>query len=274
MHRLTSPPDFDFSCRRSLVAATMTFFLTLVSQAGFAQSVSSADGRDDEFTELFYHVLDREYDKAIKKGEKFTQKRRTSSHPLPHYYLARTYLSIHHSDDRALREEYGVNDNRSRALAKSLWHARKFVELDQDGTYLASDEWRDEIEELREAYSYQALFDFQDGFLTRALRYLDVIRMFGADPGATLLSGTIFYSKNEISQADSLWQEGKSLTEAASIGKLSDAQKMLLEGALVETLGKLSKADDSEKTTEFLLFAESLFPQNWLVQQLKKELDN
>ena len=110
--------------------------------------------------------------------------------------------------------------------------------------------------------------------MTRASRYLDVIRMFGADPGATLLSGTISYSKNEISQADSLWQEGKSLAEATSLDELSNAQKMLLAGALEETLGALSTADDIERTKAFLLFAESLIPQNSLVRHLKKELDN
>ncbi|TXC77135.1 hypothetical protein [Luteibaculum oceani] len=126
-------------------------------------SVANIQAQDEkkEYFDLLMLYLDADYEKLLKKAEKYMDNDKTRKDALPYLYAAMGYFDI--KDNEELSEVY------KNPLRESLKLATKFVRYDRTNAY--AEEGDDFIAKLRAEIKNEAIFELKEGKDSRAQYY-------------------------------------------------------------------------------------------------------
>lgn len=211
--------------------------VAFTSPAVFAQ--------DDGYDDLLILYVDGEYEKLVKKAEKYTQGSDTRRDAQPYLYLAKAYYGM--SKDEKYAEDY------PKAFRDALKFASRYSRKDPDREYWSINlDFINELrsEAMREGDLYVSSDDTRD--LSKAARiYRYLVDIDPTDPGASMMYSALLYKTNRRGEADILIREIAPSLPNIDTKRLSpDQMEMLKFGTIhyarfLKTEGML----DSARTT-------------------------
>lgn len=180
-----------------------------------------------EYDELLILYVDGDYEKLIKKGEKYTDDSDTRRDPRPYLYISMAYFEMSQLEEYA--EEY------PKAFRDALKYASKFSRKDKEREYFS--EHRDYIDELRsEAMREADLYmsdDDRRGMSKASRIYKYLVDIDPDDAGSVMMYSSMLYEINRRGEADLLMRElGPKLTDIDFDDMTADQQEMLKFGMM------------------------------------------
>lgn len=150
-------------------------------------SASGFYAKADNFDELLILFVDEEYEKCLKKCEKFMDKKRTRREPLPYLYAAMSYYEM------SKRTKY--QDEYPKAFKEAMKYAGKFVRKDDEKKYRDEHEWF--IPELTKVAHESALNYYLDGKASKAATLYRRILKIDEDNLAAHIMKYVSYMKDD-----------------------------------------------------------------------------
>lgn len=132
---------------------------------------SNAQLTGNKYDKLFDLYILGDYEKCIRKAERYTNRDKTKRDPQPYLYLSQCYFAV--SRDRELEEYY------PRAFKNALKHAYK-VYRKGDETTLMEDN-ADFFTELKQAAIEEAMYNYNLNDFRKAAYYLKKVLKFDPD---------------------------------------------------------------------------------------------
>lgn len=151
------------------------------------------------YDDLLIMFADEDYDKCLKKAERYTQKDDTKRDPLPYLYLSKCNFAI--SKDAEWKEKYPD------AYKDAFSYAGRARRNDRDSTMY--EEHRDYFSELKKS-ALEEILNLMDGEnYGRALGSIFKVRMFAfEDVGSLFMLGACYLEKNNGSKAFEMYNDG------------------------------------------------------------------
>lgn len=168
--------------------------------------ISSASfyAKADEFDELLILFVDEEYEKCIKKSEKFMDKRATKREPLPYLYTAMCYYEM--SKRTKYQEEY------PKAFKDAMKYASKFVRKDKENEYTDEHEWF--LPELVKVAHESALNQYLDDNASKAATiYRRILKIDEENLAGQVMLYVCYMKDNKRSKAFKVEEEIISMKE-------------------------------------------------------------
>lgn len=145
-----------------VISTFFTLFFIFLS----GNAVAQLDG--DRYDKLFDLYILEDYEKCIRKAERYTRREKTEDDPEPYLYLSKCYLAI--SKDRELSEFY------PRALKNALKYAYKLHREDEETDVMERN--MDYILELERAAIEEAMYEYNLEDYRKGAYYLKKILKF------------------------------------------------------------------------------------------------
>lgn len=217
------------------------FFLTMLVGTFIAPMANA----QEEYDDLLILYVDGEYEKLIKKSEKYTENSDTRRDPRPYLYLAKAYYGM--SKDEKYAEEY------PKAFRDALKYASRYSRKDEDRLYWGVNaEFINELraEAMREGDLYVSSDD-RRGLSKAARIYRYLVDIDPTDPGASMMYAAILYKINRRGEADLLVRETAPTLPNVDVGRMSEDQKEMLKFGVIHYARYLKEEGmlDSARTT-------------------------
>lgn len=179
--------------------------------------------QEEEFDDLLILYVDGDYEKLIRKAEKYSEDDDTRRDPRPYLYMSKAYYGM--SKDEKYAEEY------PKAFRDALKYASRYARKDDEREYWDINiEFINELraEAMREADLY--LSDDDRRGLSKAARlYRYLTDIDPGDPGAGMMYGAMLYKVNRRGEADRIVQEIGPKLPNIDMDDLSEDQKEMLK---------------------------------------------
>ena len=262
--------------RPSLLASLSLLLILCTGVTLDAQGQRSKDDEEEpilipeeDLDELLSWCVDGKFEKVLYKAIRYTEDDEQKKHPMPYFYMAKAYLSIHKSDDADLREAYEVD--KLKALKNSLKYASKFVKKDREMEYVPSEQ--EFIEELRKETLVAAETEIDNEKYTKAKGYYKYLTALDKeDPGAWLMFGTVYLTLKARRDAEVCWEKAKNLILDQQGRGLTEGQNELLQFAFVFTIEQLNALGDQETMREYITLGEELLGNDREFQAVKRSV--
>ncbi len=221
----------------------MNFFSRVVLAIlalGFAQ----ASFAQEDFEDLRILYMDGDYEKLIKKAERYTDKDDTRKSADPYLYLSKAYYEISKSEE--FNEDYPPD----KAFRDALKWAKKYRRKDAEGALFAENDLY--FRELKESALREAAGQMAEEKYSRARRYYDAISDFDPeDPGAWLMLAYCQMKERNVRESEMSYTEAGRVMHAIDMSKLNSVERrLLLEGVLNYSDYLVSEGKkDSARTT-------------------------
>lgn len=166
------------------------FYTALLAVFLLPLGVQHAQAQDDDpFKDILFMIIDRDYEKALSRAERFQNRDDTRRDPRPYIYASMAYYEI--SKDETLREKY------PRAFNEAIKNAYKASRYDKENVHMP--EHSRYINELKADIMREARFEFEQGSWRKAITNAkNVVRIDPNDLSAMLLQGVAeVKSRNE-----------------------------------------------------------------------------
>lgn len=177
----------------SIMKKLLTLLLLTIGFGTFAQ---------ETYEDLLILKADKNWEKLIKQGIKYTEKDDTKNDAEPYYYVALAYYNISFISDRG--EEY------ENAFKDALSYIGKFMRKDKDGTVF--EKHREFFSEVKQYLVEMIANEIEVGSYRGAFAW--VIKMYKFDReeiGANYLEGAIRYHRGDKTTARNKWKEADEL---------------------------------------------------------------
>lgn len=193
--------------------------VTLIFSYQFAQS------QPPTYDDLLILYADEDYDKCLRKAERYTQKDDTKRDPMPYLYLSKCNFAM--SKDAEWKEKYP--DSYKDAFS----YAGRARRADRDSTIY--DEHRDYFSELKKSALEEILNLMDEGSYGRALGSIFKVRMFAfEDVGSMFMLAACYLEKRNGSKAYQLYTDGmKELNKIKSFDDMRSEDIILLKKGLM-----------------------------------------
>lgn len=178
------------------------------------------------YDDLLIYFADEDYDKLLKKAEKYTQKDDTKRDAVPYVFMSRANFEISKNAD--LLEDY------PKAFKDAVKYAGKAIKKDKDGS--AYEEYRDYFSQLKkvlveEVENYLIDQDYKKAEGT--VRY--VLKLNEQDLGAFFMMAYLKNANGDMGGAREYVMEGeKLLEETSSVSDLRTEDLRLLKLGLMK----------------------------------------
>lgn len=182
--------------------------------------------QDDEFEDLRILYMDGEYEKLIRKSEKYTEKDDTRKDASPYLFLSKAYYEI--SMDEKYHEDYRPD----RAFRDALKWAKKYRRRDPEGALFEENDLY--FRELKESAFRSAGAQLAEEKYSRARRFYDAIADFDPeDPGAWLMLGYCQMQERNRREAEMSFQEAGKVMAGRDLSTLNSVEKdIFLQGVM------------------------------------------
>lgn len=176
-----------------------------------------------EYDDLLILYVDGDYEKLIKKAEKYTEDSETRRDPRPYLYLSRAYFEMSRNDEYS--EDY------PKAFRDALKYASKYSRKDDEREYFDAN--RDFIDELRAEAMREADLFMSDndvrGMSQAARIYKYLVDIDPTDAGSAMMYSAVLYKINRRGEADLLMRETGPKLDNLDFEDMSDDQKEMLK---------------------------------------------
>ncbi len=184
---------------------------------------SQVVAQPDQFDDLLILYVDEEYEKLLKRAERYTENSDTRRDPRPVLYLSKAYFEM------SKRDEY--TDKYPRAFRDALKYASRYSRRDKEREYF--DENRDFLNELRgEAMREAGLFMSGNdvrGMSQAARIYKALVDLDSEDAGAAMIYSAVLYKINRRGEADVVMREMAPKLPHIDFDRMTDDQKEMLK---------------------------------------------
>jgi len=218
------------------IALLLSIFTMSFSFCGFSQ--------DEEFEDLRILYMDGEYEKLIKKSERYTDKDDTRKSAQPYLFLSKAYYEI--SMDEKYHEDYRPD----RAFRDALKWAKRYRRYDPEGALFEENDLY--FRELKESAFRSAAAQMAEEKYSRARRFYDAIADFDPeDPGAWLMLGYCQTQERNVREAELSFAEAGKVMTNRDLTTLNSVEKdIFLQGVLQYSDYLLKESmRDSARTT-------------------------
>lgn len=213
----------------------LTLLLITISLGTYAQ---------ETYQDLLILKADQNWEKLIKKAEKYTEKDDTKKDAEPYYYLAVGYYNISFVSDRD--EEY---DN---AFKDALSAIGKFMRKDKDGSVF--EKHREFFSEVKQYLVEMIRNEIEVGSYRKAFAWVVKMYKFDRDEiGANFLEGAIRYHRGDKTTARNKWKGAVELLDnlESTSDWLKEDYEMLKIGVM-ETAKIYVQMKQEDKAKELL----------------------
>lgn len=223
----------------------LTFVITLVITATtFAQ---------DEYQDLLFLKADGDWDKLIKKSERYTMRGRTEDDVLPYYYLAYGLYKISFVGDRD--EKY---DN---AYKDALTAIGKLLKKDETGE--VQEKYAEFLVEVKMSLLELIQNEFGNEEYRRAFGWVMRLYKFGRDyTPAKYLEAVCRYRNMDKATARMKWKQGKELMEQTDPSQWDEADRELMMLGLYESAKVLKESRQNKRAKEMMNMGAPYFEEN------------
>jgi len=218
------------------IGLLLSIFIIGVSFHGISQ--------DDEFDDLRILYMDGDYEKLIKKSERYTDKDDTRRSAEPYLFLSKAYYEI--SMDEKYHEDYRPD----RAFRDALKWAKRYRRYDPEGALFEENDLY--FRELKESAFRSAAAQMAEEKYSRARRFYDAIADFDPeDPGAWLMLGYCKVKERNVREAELSFEEAGKVMSTRDLTTLNSVEKdIFLKGVLQYSDYLLNESmRDSARTT-------------------------
>lgn len=178
---------------------------------------------EEEYDQLLILYVDGDYEKLIKKSEKYTDDSDTRRDPRPYLYLSKAYYEMSKNEEYA--EEY------PKAFRDALKYAAKYSRKDEERQYWDVNE--DFINELRSEAMREAdlyLADDDRRGLSKASRvYKYLVDIDPDDAGSAMMYSSMLYQINRRGEADLLIRDIAPKLPNLDMDDMSEDQQEMLK---------------------------------------------
>jgi tetratricopeptide (TPR) repeat protein len=226
-------------------------FLSIFVSSLFAGTAMSQDA--EKYDPILFMIIDREYEKAISKLERFQKKDKTRRDPEPYLLMSMAYYEI--SKDESLREEY------PRAFRDAIKFAYKGARYDKEGEYV--EKHSAYVSELKIEIMKEARFYYDEGSWRKSVTNAKyVTRIDPNDLAALLLKGSgEMRGRNEF-QGKMTFEEAIELAEKSSPSDFKSEQLPFLLFSLMEASQILKENGEKSKANALLALGEKTFEED------------
>lgn len=215
---------------------------------------TSASAQDpDNYQPILFMVIDKEYEKAINKAEKYTDRKKTRRHPEPYLLMSMAYYEI--SKDESMREDY------PRAFRNAIKYAYKGARYDKENEYVP--DYSQYITELKVDIMKEARFYYDEGTWRKSVTHAKyVTRIDPEDLGATLLKGVAeIRSRNEY-QAEKTFEDANKIAESSSASSFNSEELPFLRFSIMEYAQLMKERGEKDKAKPMLALGEETFEED------------
>lgn len=234
----------------------MKFKVFILSLFYVLSSSFSAFAQEDEYMDLLVYYVDEDYEKCLKKADKYINKDESKYDPLPYLYSSMAYYEM--SRDNKYAEDY------PKAYKSCLKYLKKYRRKDK--TYAYRDDAEPFIEKIKlviaeeiDNYKLEAT-ERSDKKITNLLK--KIIRIDPDDAGAELMLG-VYYSKTKNrSESKKSLASGKervmAIGDSIPFGDLTKTQQLFLKEGII-AFYNLKKERFPDEAKEVFLKGEPFF---------------
>lgn len=235
--------------------SVLIFSLLLISGSLFAQN-------EEKMKEILFMVVDGDYEKAIKKSEKFTENKDTRREPLPYLYSAMAYYEMSKSEE--FQEDY------PRAFRDAIKNAYKFRRYDESNTY--APQHQSFLSDLKRDVMREAMFYYSEGDYRRSSTYSKYLtRIDPYDVTGFIMKGLgEAKSRNEY-QAVKTFEEAGAMLDNLSTDLTLD-EKESLKTALQEYVTYAKEEGKTDLAEKYLDAVQPIFDNSEDIEQMRNSL--
>jgi hypothetical protein len=215
--------------------------------------ISHVQSQDENYNDLIFLIIDGDYEKALNKAEKFTNKEKTKRDPVPYLYMSMAQFEMSKREEFA--EEY------PRAFRDAIKNASKFARYDRESEYVA--EFDNYLTELKLEIMREARYYYEAENWRRSVTYAKYISRIDPDNlSALLLRGVAeVKSKNEY-QAKTTFEEADVALNGFSPGDLSSDELPQLRYTILEYAALQKEVGARERAEPYLTMGREVFAED------------
>lgn len=221
----------------------------------------------DEYDDLLIMYVDGEYEKCLKKAEKYTDREKTRRDPLPYLYMSMCYFEISKMDSYTSQREWRRSDR------NALRYAKRFRKKDKNLQYFP--EYEDYWEELNTMAMETGMMYLELGDDSKARRRFDaMVDYYPENPGAWQMLALVQQRMNlRRDAAESMERFNEAYAALGNIEELPDDQQRLLRTALVLYAEHMDSKGMRDSAQIVLELGEEAFLENAEFKSLHDELN-
>jgi tetratricopeptide (TPR) repeat protein len=205
---------------------------------------------DDPYSDILFMVIDGEFEKAIHKAEKFTNRDKTRKEAEPYILMSMAYYEI--SKDESMREDY------PRAFRDATKNAYKGVRYDDEG--IVADKHASYLTELKVDLMREARFYYDSGTWRKSLTNAKYVTRIDPDHiAALLIKGAAEMRSRNAYQAKTTFEEAHKAAENAAVSDYSSEELPFLRFAILEYATIMKETGEKEKAKPMLELGETTF---------------
>jgi DNA-directed RNA polymerase beta' subunit len=234
----------------------MKFKIFIVSVFYILISNVSVFSQEGEYTDLLVYYVDEEYEKCLKKADKYMNKDESKYDPLPYLYTSMTYYEM--SRDSKYTEDY------PKAFRNCLSYLTKYRRKDKTYTYKSDAE--PFIEKIKLVLAEEIENYKLDGTarsdkkITGLLKKL--VRIDPDDAGIELMLGVYYAKTKNRSESKKYIASGKQkvmeIGDSIAFGDLTRTQQLYFKESII-AFYQLKKDTSPDEAEKILLSGEDYF---------------
>ena len=202
-----------------------------------------AQPEEDPYKDILFMIIDRDYEKAISRAERFQNRDDTRRDPRPYIYASMAYYEI--SKDETKQEDY------PRAFREAIKNAYKASRYDKDNAYMP--EHARYINELKADIMREARYEFEQGSWRKAITNAKyVIRIDEKDLSAMLLQGVAEVKSRNEYQARTTFQTADEVLKEFSPSDISMDAKEAYRYAFLQFADLMAEEGTKDRARPYL----------------------
>ncbi|PKR81629.1 hypothetical protein CW751_03645 [Brumimicrobium salinarum] len=205
------------------------------------------------YEDLLIIKADGDWEKLIKKAEKYTLKNSTKKDPVPYYYLSYGLYKISFRADR--------DDAFKNAYKDAFTSIGKMLRYDKDGS--VAEKYAEFVSELKMSLLEIIQNETENEEYRRAFGWTMRLYKFGRDYAPVYyLEGALRYRRGDKSTANNKWKDGDKLLKDAEITSWSKPDKKIFMLGLYQSALALKEDRQTEKAQEIMNIGAPYFEEN------------
>ncbi len=230
---------------------TLILALSLAFQINTGDAFAqSQDKNQDKYDAILFMVIDKDFEKALSKAEKYTKRKASRKDPEPYLLMSMAYYEI--SKDESMREEF------PRAFRDAVKYAYKGARYDKENEVIGK--YDKYLTELKVELMREARFYYDEGSWRKSVTNAKyVTRIDSEDLPATLLKGLAeMKSRNEY-QAKMTFEEAEKMAKQLSPGSFKSEMLPFLRFGIMEYATMMKENGEKDKAEPMLALGQRTF---------------